>query len=166
MKHLYFLVPDLKIARGIVKELLQVGIQNRDIHVVGEDTDNMKKAKIPLATFLQTTDIVHAVKRGIVLGVIFSLAIYLFTYFVFSNDMKITSFGLFAIAVFGMGFGLWSSGMIAIGTHHPVMDKYANYVKEGHYIMMVDVPQGREHELICRVVRHHPGTRVAMRTIH
>lgn len=159
-------MPDIKVARGIVQELLQVGIHNRDIHVVGDNPEILRKSKIPPASFLQTTEIIHAIKRGLVTGIIFSLCIYLLFYIVFPSTMKITAFGILAICLFGMGFGFWSSGMIAIGKHNPVIDKYANYVKEGHYIMMVDVPSGREHELIQRVIRHHPGTRVAMRTIH
>ena len=166
MKHLFFLVPDIKSARGIVHELLQVGIKKDRIHMVGEP-NTVKKANIPLANIFQTTDIVHAIKRGFILGVVYSIAIYILFYIVFlANDIHISLLGTFAIVVFGMGFGFWSSGMIAIGTHHPVLDKYTNYVKEGHYIMIVDVPKERERELIQRVTRHHPGTRIASRTIH
>ena len=66
MRRLYFLVPDLDTARQIVNELLLARVEERHIHLVAREGTSMED--LPEATFLQKTDFVPALERGLAIG--------------------------------------------------------------------------------------------------
>ena len=80
------------------------------------------------------------------------------------SNFQWQSITLFGVAIFGMGFGIWCMGMISM-VKNPIIEKYDNYLKEGHYIMMIDTPKERAEELTRHVI-HHVGTGVAEKTMH
>lgn len=161
MKRLFFLVPDLKSTKSISKEMEQVGVLDSQIHVVGAHPQELDKAHIHQASLLQTSDLVPAIKRGALLGVFIGFAILGLFSLVLPASVVIPNYAIGIIFVFGILFGIWVSGMIGVGIKNPTVEKYEKYVNSGHYVMMVDVPKEREHELVSRVVRHHPGTHLA-----
>ncbi len=166
MKRLYFLVPDLKITRSIARELENTGITHKQIHVLGGDRNKLDSAHVHPANILQTTGLVNTLKKGIIFGIVLVIGIFIALYFSLPEDIKITALGAAAVFIFGFGFGIWSSGMIGLSIQNTVVENNDEYVKTGHYIMIIDVPKNRESELTRKVVRHHPGTRVASEAIH
>lgn len=166
MKRLFFLVPELKMARDIVQDLENAGIKENDIHIVGKNQEALKRAHIPRAGLWQTSDLIPAIKRGAVIGIALSAAIYILVILMLPANMKIPLLGIVAIVLFGILFGLWASSLIGVGLQHPLIIKYEKYLQKGHYLMMVDSPEEREKELTRRVVRYHPGAKIVVEILH
>jgi hypothetical protein len=166
MKRLFFLVPTIKIARDISMELGQVGISEGKIHIVGGAPDIYYEKHLHMASITQTSDLLPALRRGALMGIVLSVVIFLLFYFALPSNIQIHPIALVAMLFFGIGFGLWASGMVGIGIKNPIVEKYEDYVKEGHLIMMVDSPDEREQELTTRIIRHHPGAEIATKPVH
>lgn len=153
------------MARGIVHELGEIGVEESNVHVVGQTTQELEAAHVPAAIFLQVSELIETVIRGILLGCIFSTFIFLLFYLM-PPMVHFSPLGIFAIILFGMGFGIWASGMIAVSRKKAFLEKYAKYVEAGHFILMADVPADRENEITTRVMRHHVGAQLASHTLH
>jgi hypothetical protein len=166
MKRLFFLVPQLSLARTIVDELKAIGVTDQNVHVVGGIPEVLRQEHLHRANITQTSDLIPALKRGAMMGVVLSVVIYtLFSLFL-PPSIKFHVSAVLGILFFGIGFGIWASGMVGIGIKNSVVEKYENYVKEGHYIMMVDVPNEREQELSSQVIKHHPDAQIAVAPVH
>jgi hypothetical protein len=161
MKRIYFLVPDLKTTRSISQELEHTGIQHKHIHVLGSTPDQLDKAHLHSASVLQTTGLLPTLKKGLLFGLLIALIIFGLLYWLLPPEISINALGIAAVFVFGTGFGIWASGMIGLSTKDPVLEKNKDYVSSGHFILIADIPVDREHELTAKVIRHHPGTKVA-----
>lgn len=169
MKRLFFLLPDLQMAQMIMIELNEVGIKKKDVHVIGGTPETLQNAHIPGATFIQTTEALPTLKRGLLLGTVFTLAIFvMFEILLIPAHIKYHALAILGNIVFGMGFGFWLSGMITLskGVTNPIIQKYAEYIEDGHYVMMIDASPDREQELTKRIVQYHPGAEMAMKTVH
>jgi hypothetical protein len=161
MKRLFFLVPDMQTTREVAQEMEDNGVGESHVHVMGQKVDQLNRAHLHPTNVVQTTDLVPALWRGAILGVILSGAIYLLFSLMLPMEVNISGLGMFAIIMFGVGFGIWASGMIGIGIKNEIIERYENYVKEGHYIVIVDVPNEREQEVTNQVIQMHPNTKVA-----
>lgn len=161
MKRLFFLVPDLKTTREVAQEMEDNGIGESHVHVMGQRVDQLNRAHLHPANVVQTTDLVPALWRGAILGLVLSAAIYLLFTLMLPAELAIPGIGIFAIIMFGLAFGVWASGMIGIGIKNEIIEKYENYVKSGHYIVVVDVPDNREDEVVKEVTQLHPNTKLA-----
>lgn len=162
MKRLFILVPDLKETSDIAHELETQGVKESDIHVHGHIPEDVSAVRLHPANIFQLTNLGSAIKIGPVLGLIFSALILLFCSFVFGPTIKIHALGYFAILVFGVGFGIWSTGLIGLGVKNPVVEKYEEYVSQGHYLMMIDTVDEREKEISAKIISGHPDTSLAV----
>lgn len=161
MKRLFFLVPDLKTTREVAQEMEDSGIGESHVHVMGQHVDQINRAHLHPTNVVQTTDLVPALRRGALLGIVLSITIYVLFSLMLPENVRIPGLGIFAIISFGVCFGIWASGMIGIGIKNQIIEKYENYVKTGHYIVVVDVPNDRENEVTNQVIQMHPNTKLA-----
>jgi len=66
MRRLYFLAPDTTTAQAIVDDLLRARITWRHIHVLANHSVGLER--LPEASLLQRSDVVHALERGVLFG--------------------------------------------------------------------------------------------------
>ena len=66
MKRIYFLLPDVDTAHNLVDALLLQRIEARHIHVIAGEGTPMKE--LPEASFLQTSDFIPGMERGLAAG--------------------------------------------------------------------------------------------------
>lgn len=66
MKRIYFLVPNIDVARVIVNELLIARVEERHIHILAKRDTPLED--LPEASFLQKSDFIPAMERGLALG--------------------------------------------------------------------------------------------------
>jgi len=155
MQRFYFLVPKLVTTKNLVNELNNMGINDSDIYVLGEQ-DKITAAHLHPAGVMQTTDVEPALKKGAVIGgvlgfiagvvgVLFPLA-----GFVLGNGVII------GMTLFGIVFGAWASSMIGISVRSPVVEKFEQALKEGQFLMMVDYKSQNERALVDLIKIHHP----------
>ena len=152
MRRLYFLVPDLDTARQIVNELLLARVEERHIHLVAREGTSMED--LPEATFLQKTDFVPALERGLAIGgatgVVASLVA------VTIGGMVLAGGAVLAIALAGAGVGAWMSSMIGASIPNSRIKEFEKAIDAGEVMMMVDVPKGKVHQIEDLIKQHHP----------
>lgn len=152
MRRLYFLVPDVATARQIVNELLLARVEERHIHLVASEGTAMED--LPEATFLQKTDFVPALERGLAIGgatgVVASLVA------VTVGGMVLAGGAVLAIALAGAGVGAWMSSMIGASIPNSRIKEFEKAIEAGEVMMMVDVPKAKVHEIEDLVKQHHP----------
>ena len=163
MKRLFFLIPEIKVAHAVTGELEGMGIKDSCIHVMGGDVEMLKKAHLRPATLFHT-NVLPALKWGLLVGVIATILIFtLFSIFL-PKDVSWHPLALLAVVVFGMGFGFWSTGMLSL-MKNPVIENNESYIKEGHFLMLVDVPAKDAEAVSQKIVAHHAGTKIAEKRI-
>ncbi|MCS5711313.1 hypothetical protein [Candidatus Berkiella aquae] len=155
MKRLFLLVPDLKVTKEIVHELEAIGINDSNVHVMGNASETLKKEHLHEANLIQTTDLIPSLKRGAMIGIALSIVMCSVYAYALTTDGEIHLLVIAILVLFGLLFGAWASSLIGVSVKNPIVEKFNDYIKSGHYIMMVDTPPERESELSSQIISHH-----------
>lgn len=158
MLRLYFLVPDADTTVNIAHELSALNLKKNEVHVVGEDQARLQAMDVNRATLLQTSDVVNATKRGLIYGAPLGAVLGLIA--AYNLPVAGGTGGMIALivgaALFGGFFGVWASTLIGVSVMDVKVEKYQRDIKQGSFLMLVDVPVKREHEIVSAVKEHHP----------
>lgn len=160
MARLFFLVPDLKMTKDIAHDLAKAGIKESDIHVLGGGMMALKKAHLHQANLLQTSDLVPSLKRGAMIGIVFSLILSIIYAMTLPQDVKVNFTFIVAIFFFGTILCAWVSSLIGVSVPDPIVLKFKKYIKDGHYMMIVDSSVEKEKELSSMIISHHPAVKI------
>jgi hypothetical protein len=158
MRRLYFLVPDVEDARKIVDELLLARIEERHIHLIAKEGIPMEN--LPEAGFMQKSDFVPALERGVTLGGATGVLAGLVAITFPPAEIILGGGALLASALAGAGVGGWLSSMIGSGMHNTRIKQFEEAIEAGELLMMVDVPKDRIDEIDELVKKHHPETEI------
>jgi hypothetical protein len=154
MRRLYFLVPDTTTAKAIVDDLLRARITWRHIHVVANHSVTLDQ--LPEASLLQSSDVVHALERGVGIGgatgALLGLAVLAFP----PAELAIGGGAVVALTLAGAGFGAWTAAMIGVDEPNARLKGFHDAIRDGQLLIMADVPESREHEIEQRVVQTFP----------
>lgn len=156
MKSLYFRVPTVESAANIVQELVSIGIPESQITVVGKDHFHLQMAHLREAGILQTTDLLHALLRGIVVGIISGLAVGILLWIFPLEGIEIGWKWLLGLGLLGGVFGAWGSSLIGISIPNPIIQQCEQAIEFGELILFLHIPALRENEIITLIKRHHP----------
>ncbi len=151
---LFFLVPDIEIISDVVAELRNSGVDQKDIHVMGDMSNKLKLAHIPEANILQTTHVIPAIKRGAMFGLLFSAVLGVIIFFVLPENLKIHPAAVAGVLLLGLLFGVWSSSLVGMAFKNPIVEKYQNYAKAGHFLLIIDARPEQENNII-EVTKHY-----------
>lgn len=157
-QRIYWLLPDLASAGRIMADLLGAGVDARYVHFAARD--GLELTGLHPATVLQTSDVVRAAERGLLLGGATGICTGLLValYFPIVGDSPQWEVaGL--LALFGGVFGAWSSSMIGISIPSPRLARFETAVREGWILLMVDVPYGRVQAIASLLRAAHPEAR-------
>jgi len=153
-RRLYFLLPSVARAERVFNELLLARIGDRHVHVLAREGTDLKE--LPEATLLQTTDAIHGMIQGLVLGgatgTVMGLYLWMYPASGFAPDLGM----VLALAMLGALMGTWASGMIAADVRNPQLKAMYRAVDSGEVLMMVDVPKERVTEIEELMRAHHP----------
>lgn len=159
MRRLYFLVPSVESAKQIVDELLLARIEERHMHVIGKEGTDLED--LPEATFVQKTDLVPGLERGIavggVTGILAGLAAVTFPP---AGVVLAGGAVLLSGALAGAGVGAWIASMVGAGMPNSRLKQFQDAIEQGELLMLVDVPKARVDEIDERVKRHHPEAEI------
>jgi hypothetical protein len=162
MLRLYFLVPDADTTVKITHELADLGLKKKEVHVVGEDEAQMQDMGVNRATVMQTSDVMNATKRGLIWGIPLGVILGI----VAASVLPIAGgwLGVAALLVgaglFGGFFGIWASTLIGVSVQDVKVTKFQQDIERGAFLMLVDVPAKREHEIVSAVTRHFPEVEI------
>ncbi len=153
-RRLYFLLPGVKLARQVFRELLLARVEERHIHFMAREGTRL--TGLPEATILQKSDAIHGVETGLIVGwaagAFAGTVAVLFPPAGFSFDLGI----ILATSLLGAIMGIWVSGMIAADVPNSRLVAFQREMESGRIFMIVDVPKRRVAEISAMVKRHHP----------
>jgi len=153
-RRMYFLLPDVKRAKQVFRELLLARIEERHIHVLANADTPLQD--LPEATLLQKSDAVHGLLLGLIVGgatgTLAGIIVLSFPIASFASGLGV----VLTMAVLGSMMGAWVSGMIATDVPNPQLKMFMRAVDRGKVLMIVDIPKGQLKEIGTMVKRHHP----------
>lgn len=154
MRRLYFLVPDTAIAKAIVDDLLRARITWRHIHVLANHSVTLEQ--LPEASLLQSSDVIHALERGVTLGGATGAFLGLIALVFPPAGLTIAGGAVVAMTLAGAGFGAWTAAMIGVAEPNSLLARFSDAIRDGQLLLMADVPASREHEIEELVKQHFP----------
>jgi len=150
-KRLYFLLPDLGEAKKTVDELLLSRIDERHIHVMAKEGTDL--GDLPTASIFQTSDIVHGVETGMVIGGISGLVGGVIAITALQTD-SVMGLIVLGCTVFGAGFGVWTSGMIGSSTKNTRLKEFEQSMEDGKILLITDVPIEKAEDITHKMQAH------------
>lgn len=153
-RRLYFMVPDVISARGLLDEMLLARIEIRHMHFLARR--GTLPADLPEASVLQKTDFVHGAQLGALIGAaagVFGG----FLVILFPPDG--VSVQLVAVLIGGLAgalLGMWISSMAASAIPNSKLKAFHSDIDRGWVLLMADVPMRRVSEISQLVARRHP----------
>ena len=160
MRRLYFLLPDINSAKGIVDELLLARIEERHIHIAAADHHALLEANLPEASLLQESDFVPAVERGLAIGGATGILAGIAAIALPGAGLVLGGGAILGIGLAGAGVGAWISGMIGISVPSSRLTEFEAAIQAGELLMMVDVPKAKVDQITELVRSHHPEAHV------
>jgi hypothetical protein len=154
MRRLYFLVPDTTMAKAIVDDSLRARITWRHIHVLANHSVALEQ--LPEASLLQSSDVVHALERGVALGGATGALLGLVALALPPAELAIAGGAVVALTLAGAGFGAWTAAMIGVNETNARLERFRGAIRDGQLLIMADVPGSREQEIEQMVAQHFP----------
>ncbi len=153
MKRMYFLVPGIETTKKIVDVLLLARVDQHHIHVLAKRDTPMEG--LPEASFLQKSDFVPALERGMVFGGLTGILLGVFI-LVFPGEMVLSGGTILATFLVGTGLGAWISSMVGSSIGNSQITRFAPAIERGKILMMVDVPRSRTDSIEQLVKDRYP----------
>ena len=154
-RRLFFMLPDVDVARNVLKELLIARIGYGHIHFLSR-RDTLPP-DLPEASFLQKTDFLHAVPTGGLMGALAGAAgggiIWLYP----PQGLAPEPVVILASGIVGALLGAWFSSMVGSSVPNSALSVFQEGMEHGKVLLMVDVPFTRVDEIRQLVASHYPN---------
>jgi len=154
MQRRFLLVPEIDQARDLFNDLLRAGLPWRQIRVMARD--DILLEGLPEAPLSRRTDLLPALRRGVLIGGAMGLAGGLIAIMVPPIGDVLGFPAVLVVGAIGAVFGALSATMIAIDVPHPSVRRFREEIDAGRILMMVDVPAGRAGEIDTLIRKLHP----------
>jgi hypothetical protein len=154
-RRLFFMLPDIDVARSVLEELLVARIGIQHIHFLSR-RDTLPP-DLPEANFLQKTDFLHAVRTGGLVGAVAGIAGGTFVWLFPPQGLTPEPIVMLVSAVVGAILGAWFSSMVGSSVPNSALAAFREGMERGKVLLMVDVPFTRVDEIHERVASHHPN---------
>lgn len=153
-RRLYFVLPDLGSAIRTANDLLLERVEDRHMHFLAKR--GMSLGKLHEANYLQKSDFRHSMQIGFMLGGCAGFLVGIYIYMTPPEGANLQLVTILIATVLGALFGAWAASMIGISTPNTALKRFETEIKEGHVLLMVDVPKDRVEEIKGLVHRTHP----------
>lgn len=153
-RRLYFMLPDVESARGMLDEMLLARIPVQRIHFLAKR--GTLPADLPEASVLQKTDMVHGAQLGVVIGAAAGLSGGLLALAFPPEGVSVQLVVVLIGGIAGALLGSWISSMAASAVPNTKLKAFHPEIERGRVLMMVDVPMSRAGEISQLVASRHP----------
>ena len=153
-RRLYFVLPDIAIARTMLNEMMLARIEVRHIHFLARR--GTLPPDLPEASVLQKTDIVHGAQMGLVIGAVVGAVAGGLVVMFPPEGVTLKLIAVLAVALGGAVFGAWASSMVASSVPNSRLQPFESAMDDGKVLMMVDVPMTHTQEIRELVAQRHP----------
>ena len=158
MRHrLYFVMPDLASAIRTANDLLLARVEDRHMHFLGRR--GMSLGELHEASYLQKSDLRHALWLGVGLGALCGMVLGVFLRLQPIGGVEF-GVGTFMLSTLGgAAFGAWASTMVGMSAPNRDLVRFKPDIDAGRILLMLDVPASRVDEIHALVERSHPEAR-------
>jgi hypothetical protein len=154
MRREYFLVPNIDIAREIVKGLLLSQVEEKHIHLIARE--DIPLEDLPEATLMQKSDFVPALEKGLVGGAYTGLLAGLTVIAFPPVGLALGGGAILALIGAGATVGGMMLALVGVGLPSHRLEKFEEAIKTGQILILVDVPYQRLDDIQELVKTHHP----------
>jgi len=158
MKRLYFLLPDISMAKSIVDGLLLARIEEQHIHIIAKE--GIPLDDLPEASLLQKSDLIPALERGAALGGVTGVLAGLFAVSFPPAGIVLGGGALLGITLAGAGIGAWLSSMIGVDLENTQLKAFEDAIHQGQILILVDVEKDRAADITKLVQIIHPEVNI------
>lgn len=158
MKRLYFRVPTIESATSIVEELRANQVPDSSIYLIGKDHHRLQMAHLQEAGIFQTTDLIYAFRRGVMVGTVAGTLAGLIAFLFPPGGLNLGWGVILGLGLLGAAFGAWGSTLVGISVPNPILERCEEAIKAGELLMLIDVLPEREQDIAVLIKRHHPET--------
>jgi len=151
-KRLYYLLSDIPSTREIVNELLLARIDEPHIHVLAKDLSAM--GDLPKASIMQTSDIVHSIETGLVIGGLTGLVVSLIATVSLELGSNAVGVLILSCTLLGSLLGIWTSSMVGGDVKNSRLKSFESAIADGKVLLMVDVPKQRVGDISSKIESH------------
>jgi hypothetical protein len=158
-RRLYFLLPDLNSARGVVERLLLARIEACHIHVLGKRGVDLED--LPTATVFQKTDVAHGAQLGALVGAGLgaSTGVLLVAFPLGAATFQLVT--ILVLALVGAVFGIWVASLAGAAVPNTRLKRFEASLEHGQILVMVDVPFSQQNHIAETVRLHSPAANFA-----
>lgn len=155
-RRLYFMLPNIKIARNMLDVLLLARVEERNMHFYAKE--GSLPQDMPEANLVQKTDLMHGIETGMMIGGCSGLiAGSLFMMFP-PDNLFLTLIIFLASTLTGAIFGSWMSANYSSQIPNSKLLRFKDGIANGQVLLMIDVPLGRVKELQNLMNKNSPDT--------
>lgn len=153
-QRMYFMLPDVGSARGMLDELLLSRIEFRHIQFMAKN--EVLPEDLPEASFWHKTDLTHGAGTGMqiggLLGLIGGVCLVAFP----SDWINLSVLSIFVTTFVGIVLGGWMSGMAAMALPNSRLKQFQQGIEAGKILLIVDVPFNRKEDIASLLEKCHP----------
>lgn len=154
MKRLYFLLPEISMAKSIVDGLLLARIEEQHIHIIAKE--GIPLDDLPEASLLQKSDLIPALERGAALGGVTGVIAGMLAVSFPPAGVVLGGGALLGITLAGAGIGAWLSSMIGVDLENTQLKAFEEAIHQGKILMLVDIDKDRAGDITKLVQIIHP----------
>ncbi len=153
-RRLYFILPGPQLARTVHNELLLALVPEQHMHVIAEDCVDLEG--LPEASLWQRSDLAHGLQLGVPVGGLTGVVAGILAVLSGWISPGYEAQTIMATMLTGLFVGSWAASMIAINVPNTRHHAFEGDLRQGHVLLIVDVPVQRVEEITELVTRHHP----------
>ena len=158
MRRIYFLSPDIDIAKRVVNGLLLAKIENRHIHIIAKRDTPLED--LPEGNLLQKTDFIPAVEQGLAVGGSVGMLAGLVAIALPPASAVIAGGVLLGTTLFGAGLGAWVGGLVGMTLGNRRIKEFENEIEAGKLLVLVDVPVDRVEQTEELIKQYIPQAKI------
>lgn len=153
-RRLYFLLPNVKHAKQVYRQLLLSHVEERYIHALARE--GITLGDLPEATIMEKSDARHGLGLGLVVGGLTGALAGVVALMFPPSGLAMNLSIILAMSVIGAIMGLWVSGMIASDVPNTHLKEFTKEIEEGKILLIVDVPKEQVQTVTRKVKKSHP----------
>jgi hypothetical protein len=155
MKRIYFLLPQIEMAKKVVDELLLQRIDIAHIHVLAKRGTSMEN--LPEASYMQKSDFIPALEQGLLTGGFTGLVAGVVVLGM-TGGAIFSGATLLVATLVGSIFGAFVSSLLGSSVGNRQIKQFSEAINEkGAFLVMIDVPRGRIEEIEQAIQNKNPG---------
>ena len=159
MKRHYYLSNDMDDLEALEKDLISVGFEEEQIHVLSDDVANAEHHHLHSVNSLSRQDIIHSGFIGLFVGLICVLMVVSATY-LFDLHVKTGWMPMIFLSVILFGFCTWEGGLWGIQKTNHIFQRFKTELGNGRHVFFVDTDKRQERKL-ADIIKKHTQLEVA-----